>query len=231
MDLLVRTHRRRRVLLGVVGRTGLCALRQNEHEDRSEASCHPGEQPRTDASARKLAWFATEEIKPVLFVATLSVSEALQDLPLLAGLTQCELLVDHSFSAFLNEVPRPASTICGGRLGGSGRCHESSMLRGTGSFNGIQAAELPSPECGDCQHFGTPKARPAYLRTRLRSTSMRACNCVTVACATAGPPQIRRSSACTAPCGSPPDGHKARRGCSAPVVARASCGAAAQAAL
>ena len=32
---------------------------------------------------------------------------------------------------------------------------------------------------------------------------MRACSCATVACATAGPPHTRRSSACTRPCGSP----------------------------
>ena len=41
------------------------------------------------------------------------------------------------------------------------------------------------------------------LPSRRRSRSMRACSWVTVACATAGPPHTRRSSACTWECASP----------------------------
>ncbi len=126
VDLLVRTHGRGRVLLCVVRRTRFSALREDENEDGAEPPGHPGQQSRADAGLGQPARFSAEQVQPVLFMATLRIGQALQDVAFLARLACGERLIDHPLGALLDEVPRPAATIGRGRLGGSGRCHESS---------------------------------------------------------------------------------------------------------
>lgn len=126
MHLLVCAHGRSRVLLGIVRGSVLGALRECEDEDGSEPPGHPAQQARPDAGSRQSRRFCAQQIEPVLLVATLGIGEAEQDLALLARATVRELLVDEPFGAFLHEVARPAATVCGGRLGGSGGCHEVS---------------------------------------------------------------------------------------------------------
>lgn len=126
MHLFVCAHGRSRILLGIVRRSVFGALRERKDEDGSESPGHPAQQARPDARSRQSPRFGAQQIEPVLLVATLGIGEAEQDLALLARATVRELLVHETFRAFFYEVASPATTVCGGGLGGSGGCHEVS---------------------------------------------------------------------------------------------------------
>src|SRR5690606_32107302 len=123
VDLLVRRHRRRRVVVGGVGGPGLRALGEGEDEHPAEPAREPAEHPGAERTAPRVPDVLPEQLSPVLLVTALSFREREEDLPLLTGAAAGEVTVDGGLGTLVGEVAAPAADLRAGRLGTVGGAH------------------------------------------------------------------------------------------------------------
>ena len=103
----------RGVGVGGVGRAGLGALGEREHEHRAEPAGEEGQHPHPGGPAADVTQVVAEQPRPVGRVPLLGDGEPQEDLAFLTGPARREIAVDPGFGLLVGEPPPPLAQ--GGR--------------------------------------------------------------------------------------------------------------------
>ena len=183
VDALVGGHRRGRVGVGRVRRSGLGALCEREHEDRAEPAGEGAEQARAHVGAGGPGVVAAEQGEPVRLVASLGGGEREQDLALLAVAARGELAVDRGLGALVGEVPAPPRPVGRGRRRAARR--SSAPHPDPGAAGGAPGASRSVTSL--------PPSRPQPRYRRGAAASARFAGIGSISERRTGRPRIRRS--------------------------------------
>ena len=116
MDPLVRRHRSSCIGVLLIGRTSFRALREGEHEHRTESSCEKAKKPGAHLAPARFSDPVTKKIEPVLFVPALRIGERKQNLAFFTGTARSKVAIDGSFRLLVSQILSPAAQVGGGRL-------------------------------------------------------------------------------------------------------------------
>jgi hypothetical protein len=111
MDALVGGHRVCSVVIRLVRGPRLRALREREHEDRTELSSQKAEQTSANRPSSFFADLIPEQLDPVGFVAALRVCEREENLALFSLSPTRQIAVNRSLSAFVGEILTPTPNV------------------------------------------------------------------------------------------------------------------------